>query len=87
VFQRLDALLRFLLECMDNSDFIRKLDRIHDAKRISPMRERDLQRTPDPKPCSGLTMSAFPPSAATVNAVSKIASAFAGKDSKSLRPP
>lgn len=36
MFWRLDALFRFLLERMDDPDFIREMDRVNDAESIAP---------------------------------------------------
>jgi hypothetical protein len=43
VFQRPVALLRFLLECMDNPDFICDLDSIDHAKRIATKFQGNLK--------------------------------------------
>src|SRR5882724_9789328 len=50
---------------------------LHDALPIS--------NTPEPRPCSGLAMSALPPSAAMVRAVRQMTLAASGKVSRSLR--
>ena len=61
MFWRLDALLRLLLECVNDPDFVRKLDSINDAKRIAAVRERDLQhaRTETVQGLGNVRLSAF----------------------------
>jgi hypothetical protein len=83
MFWRLDALFRFLLERMDDPDFIREMDRVNDAESIAPECQSYLEdvRT---RPRSGFAMSALPPSAVIVSAVSKDDCARSGKASKSF---
>ena len=43
MFWRLDALLGFLLKCMNDPEIIRKVDSVNDAKRIAPKRQGDFE--------------------------------------------
>src|SRR5581483_11574713 len=43
MFRRLDALLRFFLECVDHPNLIRELDSVDHAKGVAAVRKGDLQ--------------------------------------------
>jgi hypothetical protein len=55
------------------------------TRKASPRYARAISSAPEPKPCKGLAMSAFPPSAAIVSAPNSTLLAPAGNSSKSLR--
>jgi hypothetical protein len=74
---RLDALRRFLLERVHDPDFVGELHRINHAECIALERQRNLEY-PLAMPRIGFAMSAFPPSAAIVNAVRQIDCAPSG---------
>jgi hypothetical protein len=67
---------------MDDPNFIRELNRIDYAEGITAEWQA-ISNMPDPMPRIGFAISAFPPSAAKVSAVSNIDLAPSGKVSNS----